>query len=45
MFPKKPSGAAFKKMREKKKAASVKNTAKLTDLFQREEGLFFSHVS
>lgn len=37
------SGAAYRKIRKEKEAAAVKNTPKLTELFQRNEGLFITH--
>ena len=43
MDSKKPSGAAYRKMRKEKEAKAVKNTPKLTDLFKRIEGLLISH--
>lgn len=43
MNTKKPSGAAYRKLRKEKEEAATKNTPKLTTLF-RNEGLFISHI-
>lgn len=37
---KKPSGAAFKKMRMEKEAESIRNTRSITTFFNKNNGLF-----